>query len=141
MPRLRKNYIETGKVRFVYHDFAWIGEESRLAAQAARCAHHQGKYWEYHDHLFNNQRGENQGRFAKGNLKQFASGLGLRSSDFDGCLDAGADIAGIREQVRAANGMGIRSTPHLRLNGKQIAPGPYDQVARAIDAELAARGR
>jgi len=72
-PELVRRYIDTGQVKLVWHDFAWIGEESRLAAQAARCAGRQGKFWEYHDLLYNRQRGENQGQFSPANLQTYAA--------------------------------------------------------------------
>src|SRR3990167_3005650 len=59
-PTLRENYIKTGKVKFVYRDFAFLGQESLWAANAAQCAGEQGKFWEYHDYLYGNQNGENK---------------------------------------------------------------------------------
>ena len=58
-------YIQSGKVRFGYFNFAFLGPESTWAAEAAECASDQDKYWEYHDVLFSNQSGENQGAFNK----------------------------------------------------------------------------
>ncbi|MEK9168514.1 MAG: thioredoxin domain-containing protein, partial [Patescibacteria group bacterium] len=49
---IRKNYVETGKVKMVHKDLAFLGPESKAAAQAAECAKDQGKYWQYHDALF-----------------------------------------------------------------------------------------
>jgi protein-disulfide isomerase len=72
------NYIKQGKINFVYRDFTFLGPESVEAAQAARCAADQGKFWQYHDYLFSHQMGENQGAFATPNLKTFAVTLGLK---------------------------------------------------------------
>ena len=80
---LVKNYVDTGKVAFVYRDFAFLGSESQKSAEAARCANDQGKYWEYHNYLFIHQNGENQGGFADKNLKEFAKTVGLNSASFD----------------------------------------------------------
>jgi protein-disulfide isomerase len=73
-PEIKKQYIDTGRAKLVWHEFPWIGEESRQAAQAARCAGAQGadRFWEYHDYPYYNQRGENRGQFAPANLKAFA---------------------------------------------------------------------
>ena len=131
--------METGKVRIVWRDFPWIGEESRVAAQAARCAGNQGKFWEYHDYLFAHQRGENQGQFGKANLKNFAQQLALDGGAFGQCLDAGADLDMLRGQVRTATASGLRGTPSFKLNGQLLGSGTYEQFARAIDQRLAGR--
>ncbi|MDP3785182.1 MAG: thioredoxin domain-containing protein [bacterium] len=75
--QLKETYLKSGKTAFVWRDFAFLGEESFRAAEAARCAGEQGKFWEYHDYLFNNQRGENAGAFSDRSLKSFAATLGL----------------------------------------------------------------
>jgi len=72
------NYIKDGKVKLVSRDFAFLGDESLRAAEAARCAGDQGKFWEYHDYLFTHQNGENKGNFSNLNLKTFAKALGLK---------------------------------------------------------------
>lgn len=75
---LMDSYIKEGKIRFVHRDFAFLGNESTVAAEAARCAGDQGKFWEYHDYLYNHQNGENRGNFSNINLKSFANNLGLK---------------------------------------------------------------
>ena len=135
-----QRYVETGHVKFVWHDFAWIGEESRLAAQAARCSGRQGKFWEYHDHLYNNQRGENRGQFAPPSLKQFAADLKLDTAAFDSCLDSGPDLDAIRQELTAVRSAGLVATPVFVLNGQRMAGARSpEQFAEAIEAELAKR--
>ncbi len=75
---LLNSYIESGQISFVYRDFAFLGPESTRASEAARCAAEQGKFWEYHDYLFNHQKGENQGAFSDLYLKSFAGELKLK---------------------------------------------------------------
>jgi protein-disulfide isomerase len=140
-PEIAKRYIETGQARLVWHDFAWIGEESRLAAQAARCAGRQGKFWEYHDHLYANQRGENQGQFAAANLKAFAGALGLDAAAFGDCLDRKEDLAAIQQGLAEGRSRGVTATPYFLINGQRLVAGSVEQFARAIDAELARLGR
>jgi len=72
------DYIKAGKVKLVSRDFAFLGDESLKAAEAARCAADQGKFWEYHDYLFTHQKGENQGNFSNLNLKTYAQALKLK---------------------------------------------------------------
>lgn len=72
------NYAKDGKIRLISRDFAFLGDESLKAAEAARCAGDQGKFWEYHDYLFTHQNGENKGNFSNLNLKTFAKELKLK---------------------------------------------------------------
>ncbi|MFA5791827.1 MAG: thioredoxin domain-containing protein [Candidatus Paceibacterota bacterium] len=73
-----KSYIQQGKIKFVHRDFAFLGNESIKSAEAARCAGDQGKFWEYHDYLYNYKNSENQGNFSNLNLKLFAQKIGLK---------------------------------------------------------------
>lgn len=139
-PEIVKQYVDTGKVRFVWHDFAWIGDESRLSAQGARCAGRQGRFWEYHDHLYNNQRGENRGQFAAANLKAFAAEVKLDTAAFATCLDAAAEVPALQEELRAWRAAGINSTPTLMVNGQRVGSS-RQAVADAIEAELKKLGR
>jgi protein-disulfide isomerase len=87
--QIDENYVDAGKVKFVYWQFAFLGDESKWAAEASECANDQGKFWEYHDYLFDHQGGENQGAFSKENLKDFAATLELDTQAFNECMDSG----------------------------------------------------
>ena len=133
-----KDYVNTGKVKFAYRDFAFLGDESKWAANAARCANDQGKFWQYHDYLFNNQNGENQGAFSKENLKKFAATLGLNTSKFNSCVDADTHATEVEADVQAGQSVGVNGTPATFVNGKLLSGAqPYDQFKQAIEAALA----
>lgn len=139
-PQIRAAYIDTGVARLAWHDFAWIGPESRAAANAARCAGEQDQFWAYHDVLFANQRGENAGAFAADNLKAFGDALGLEPTAFHACVDgdrfAGA-IAADRADVRQN---GFNGTPTFLIGDRRIVGAQaFETFAAAIEAELAAR--
>lgn len=135
---LREKYIKTGKVKFVYRDFAFLGPESTLAANAARCAGEQGKFWEYHDYLFSNQRGENQGAFSKDNLKGFAKVIGLDAEKFNACLDSEKYNDAIGKETKAGGEAGVIGTPANFINGVLYAGAlPANNFFQIIDAELA----
>ena len=70
-PSLIKEYVDTGKVSLVYKHLPFLGQESAFVAVAAECAADQGKFWQYHDYLFEHQQGENQGAFTKEKLIGF----------------------------------------------------------------------
>lgn len=136
-PVIRENYIKTGKVKFIYRDFAFLGQESLWAANAARCAGDQGKFWEYHDYLYNNQRGENQGAFSKDNLKGFASALSLDKEKFNTCLDSEKYSDAIKKETKDGTGAGVQGTPAVFINGKiNVGALPTATFTQMIDAEL-----
>ncbi len=136
-PTLRENYIKTGKVKFIYRDFAFLGQESIWAAEAALCAGEQGKFWQYHDYLFSNQRGENQGAFSKDNLKGFAKVLGLDSAKFNACLDSDKYSDEISKETKAGGEAGVQGTPAVFINGKiYVGALPTTTFTQIIDTEL-----
>lgn len=137
-PQLKSEYIDTGKARFVYMDFAFLGEESVKAAEAGRCAADQGKFWEYHDELFERQEGENEGAFADDKLKEFAADVGLDLGQFNSCLGSRTHRALIEESTSKAGDYGVNSTPTVFINGiKMEGVTPYSQIKQVIESELA----
>lgn len=137
-PELVKEFVAAGKICFEYQDFAFLGPESVLAAEAAGCAMDQGNFWQYHDSLFANQGAENSGAFSPELLVEIAAQMGLDASQFSQCLTSGSH----RDQVLALrqNGIehGIHGTPSLIVNGQKIAFQGWDSLQRAIEAALAA---
>ena len=87
--QLEAEYVSTGKVRFVFRHYAFLGQESRWAAEAAECANEQGRFWDYYEKLFTEQGGENVGVFSKPNLQRFAGELSLDTASFNKCLTSG----------------------------------------------------
>jgi protein-disulfide isomerase len=67
-PETKKEYVETGKIALIFKYFPRLGEDSLSAALASECVNEQGKFWEYHDALFQNQQGENSGWASKEKL-------------------------------------------------------------------------
>jgi protein-disulfide isomerase len=98
--QLGPDYIDTGKVKVVFHNFAFIGDESVAAAQAAMCAGDQNKFWMFANDLYKHQGAENSGVFSSSNLKKLAAAAGLDTAQFNSCLDTGK-YAGAVEQQRA----------------------------------------
>ncbi len=131
---LLDEYLEAGKVRFIYKDFAFLGQESLWAAEAAKCASEKDRFWEYHDKLF-----ENQGRvkFSKANLKRFARELGLDARAFDECLDAGRYVEAVRRETKEGQDKGVNATPTLFINGRELRGVPsWAELRRIIEDEL-----
>lgn len=136
--RLIDDYVSTGQVSFEYRDFAFIGDDSVRAAEAAFCALDQGAFWPYHRTLFLNQDGENEGAFRESRLRAMAERLNLDTARFEQCLGARSyqdEIEATRQEARA---LGISGTPSFVINGTLIEYRGYDSVAAAIEAALAA---
>lgn len=137
-PQVRQQYVETGKVRWAYRDFAFLGQESVDAAMAARCANEQEVFWAYHDMLFESQEGENQGTFSREKLKGFARELGLDTAAFNTCLDSEKYEDAVTVDTNAGRDAGVSGTPTTFVNGRVVnGAQPFDVFAKIIDEELA----
>lgn len=126
------------KVRFVYKDFPLpTHPNAQKAAEAARCAGDQGKYWEMHDLMF-----ADIAALSVPQLKQSAAKLGLDQAAFDQCLDSGKHEAIVQADYAGAEKLGVNSTPTLYINGRPlIGAQPYEAFKQVIDEELARVGR
>ena len=137
-PQIIKDYVDTGKVKFVYKNLAFLGQESKDAANAALCAKEQNMFWQYHDKIYSSQSGENQGTFSIVNLKKFATDLGLDTTKFNSCLDGQKYNLQIQADIAEANKNGFQSTPSIAVGTVAvIGAQPYAQFKTIIDAELA----
>lgn len=126
-----------GKVLYVYRDFPLNARhaEADLHSEAADCALEQGKYWQYHDLLFEHQRMANHTE----DLKKLAESINLNMTQFNECFDS----RGYKEEVQKdfEDGMkaGIYGTPTFFINNRTIMVGPksFEDFKKVIDAELA----
>ena len=134
---LRETYVKEGKAAFVWRDFAFLGEESMRAAEAARCAGDQGKFWEYHDMLFVRQGGENQGVFSDSALSGFAREIGLAQDAFAACMSSKKYRSKIAASTEEGKMLGVSGTPTTFING-QVVNGAvlFDTFKHAIEQEL-----
>lgn len=144
--QLKKDYVDTGKVKYAFRDFAFLGQpttdpagdESTNAANAARCANEQGKFWEFHDYLYNHQGQEDGGTFSKDNLKKFAADLGLNTDQFNQCVDSDKYVNDVKADMSAGKTAGVSGTPTVYINGQQfVGAQPYATIKAAIDSALA----
>lgn len=137
VPNIKKDYVSSGKVRIVWKDYPFLGQESIWSAAAARCAQDQGKFWEFHDYLFSHQSGENQGAFSKENLKKFAGEVGLKTADFNTCLDSGKYEKAMQDALTYGQGVGVSGTPATFVNGQLVSgAASYATFKAMIDAAL-----
>jgi len=106
-PQLKKEYIDTGKVRLVFKDLALpFHKNARKAAQAAHCAGDQGKYWEMHDVLFKNAK-----QLDEKYLPEYALSISLDQDEFATCLNSNQHLDDINRSAAEVNQTGLTGTP------------------------------
>ena len=133
-PQLVSTYVATGKAKLVFHDFAFIGQESIDAAVAATCAEQQGKFWPYHDYLYANQGAvENQGAFAPARLLQIAAAVGLDQAAFSACTANSATVQLVNQEHQQGIGAGVTGTPTIFINSKQQTAYDLASLSASID--------
>ena len=122
-----------GKVRIVFKQMPLsFHQNAHLAHQAALAAHAQGKFWEYHDILFENQRA-----LARENLESYAEQLELDMDVFRAALDNETYKEQVDEEVALAAELGIRGTPNFMVNGENVRGAqPFDAFATVIREEI-----
>ncbi len=140
-PRLKKDYIDTGKVKLVFRDFpiVQIHPEAMLAAIAVNCAADQTKYWQYHDKVFREQynRGDGVIRFKDTDLKKWAKDTGVDTKTFDQCLDSGRYQDEVAKDKADGDRVGIEGTPFFFINGRVVGGAqPYPVFRKVIEEEL-----
>lgn len=132
-PQLKKNYIDTGSVRFIFRHLPLdFHEFAAQAALAAECADDQRMFWEYHDALFNNQNA-----LDADSLKKYAQELGLDQKEFDDCLNTVKHAKRVASDMAYTKSVGISGTPSFIINGFVVSGAqPYDVFKAVLDAEL-----
>lgn len=141
-PTIYENYIQTGKVNLVFVDLAFLGRDSPKAAQAAYCAEEQGKFWEYHDLLYQSQEGIDDGWANSERLKAFAFSIGLDPELFNSCLDSGKFTKRVQYNVGEAKKHGANATPTFIIVGsdgsqqKIVGAQPYSVFKNIIDSMI-----
>ena len=136
-----ERYVENGTVRYEWRDFAYLGQESVNAALAARAAQEQGRFWEYHDLLYENQGSVNSGAFSDEALVGFAEKVGLDTEQFEAALTSGRFESVVQSDFREAQNAGIQGTPSFTINGQRlVGPQPLEVFEQVIEAELAKAG-
>ena len=146
LPALRSEYIDAGKVRYVFRDYPIdkLHPHARKAAEAAHCAGDQGegKFWEMHDLLFRNAKA-----LAPAQLGEYARALGLDGAAFDECLGSGRHASRLDRGLADGAAAGVRGTPGFvigRTTGASVVEGtpvrgaqPLETFRRIIDQLLA----
>lgn len=130
--RIRDEY--KGKIYYVFFDYPLpFHQHSKEAHIAARCAGEQGKYPEYGDKLFENQKAH-----GAEDLKRYARDLHLDMKAFNACLDAGKTAAAVQQSADKGARLGVAGTPAFFIDGIMVSGAqPYESFKEILDAELA----
>jgi protein-disulfide isomerase len=143
-PQINSTYVQTGKVVFVFLHLPNRGSDSFPAALAAQCTNDQGKFWQYHNLLYENQGPIDSGWASRDNLKKFASQIsGLDVQKFNSCFDSQKYNTLVDNDVALAHSLGFTQTPSFIIvkndgsNPQKIeGPQPFPAFRFLIDKEL-----
>ena len=136
-PALMSQYVDSGRVRVEWHDFAYLGPESVLGARAARAAGRQGKFWAFHDALYRNQPPENSGAVTDASLAATAKALGLDMARFERDYADPAIAAAVKADQEQGTRLGLSGVPSFVIGGRiLVGAQPLQTFQQAIDTAL-----
>ena len=136
------NYIDTGKVNLVFMDLPFLGRDSITAAQATYCADDQGKYWEYHETLYNFQEAIDNGWASKDRLVSFAFNLDMNLDEFNDCMDSSKYAKRVKANYDESQRFGAEATPTFLIISpdgavkKITSAQPYSVFSQVIEPML-----
>lgn len=138
-----ENYVMTGKVNVIFKDYTIIGPDSTTAALGAHCAGEQGKFWEYHNTLYENWNGENNGWAGQENIFRFAEKLELNMEEFIECNIDKRYEQKISKSSNDARTLGVTGTPAfyvISANSQQVefisGAQPYEVFEKIFNTML-----
>ena len=144
--QLKKDYIDTGKVRLVFKDYPLpFHPSAQPAAMGGQCAAEQGKFWQYHDKIFSEQQKREADpskvsttiTFSVNDIKSWAAQVGVNTAQFNSCLDSGKYKNNVQADTDLGNTYGVSGTPSFFVNGTLLVGAqPYSAFKQLIDQEL-----
>ena len=142
-PLIIENYVETGKANLIFIDMPFLGQDSLHAAAATYCADDQGKYWNYHEKLYQLQQHVDDGWANADRLSAIAFSLDLNMIDFDECMKSKEHYSRVDfHKQKAKTDFGANSTPTfviVNISGdskKIVGAHPYSTFEEIINSML-----
>lgn len=131
--QVEDTYIKTGKAKLAYRHFPLSFHQNAMpAAIASECAGDQGKFWEMHNAIFDNQTA-----IGPDNLKKHAAQIGLDTAKFNKCFDGREHESEIRTEMAEGSQFGVSGTPGFFINGKSVSGAqPFEVFKSIIESEL-----
>jgi protein-disulfide isomerase len=136
-PLIKERLVNTGRARYVFYDFPLmsIHPNAFVAARAGRCANEQGKFWEFHAQVF-----QNQGKWAMEEdpvplYVEYATSVGADEDRFEECIRSDRFAKEVSESVKLGESLGVGGTPTIFVNGQRLqgTPGSYTQFAAELE--------
>jgi protein-disulfide isomerase len=140
--KIVQKYVETGKVKMIFKDFNIIGPDSVNASHGAHCAKDQGLFWEYHDILYSNWTGENNGWASSENLLKFAQEINLNVDQWSECMINGDNSQIILSSNENARSLELTGTPAFFVIGpdgkttRLFGAQPFETFENIFEVEL-----
>jgi len=138
--QIKREYVDTGKAVFVYKHYPLsFHPAAQPAAEASECAAEQGKFWEFHDKIFQEQEKLGQGTitFGDSEIKTWAAATGLDMGQFNQCFDGGKYAEKVSEDLSYGSQLGVSGTPTVFINGQKIVGAqPFANFKAIIDPLL-----
>ncbi|MFO8142930.1 MAG: thioredoxin domain-containing protein [Marinobacter sp.] len=135
--RLKDEYVDTGKVRFVYFDLPLRQHPNAVpAAQAARCAGDQDQYWPMHEKLYSAQSEWSGTSDPTATFTRYANGLGLDERRFNRCLATELHKEAVEDSLQVATQMRVMSTPTVMVDNIQLTRPGWGQLSAVVEREL-----
>ncbi|AKT50455.1 DsbA family protein [Arsenicicoccus sp. oral taxon 190] len=142
-PELVRRYVDRGVLRIEWHDLVIFGEKSQRAAQAARAAAQQGRFWQFHDALFRASPTSGHPDLTDDRLLGFAREAGVPDLPrYQRDLASGAVAEAVSAETQVAQQLGASSTPVFVINGTPVVGAqPLEAFVQVIDRAAAAAQR
>jgi len=141
-PHIKRNHVDAGTVRYVHYDFPLIQihPHAFLAARAGRCADEQGRFWEYHDVLYQEQRSWSGQEDALPAFVDYAPRAGADRAQFEACLNSDRYAEEVSQNMRLGESLNVPGTPTLFINGRRAEFRSLEDLDRMIVQEAGGGG-
>ncbi len=146
-PLIKQDYVDTGKAKYYFLDFAFLGADSNTLAEGSWCANDQGKYWEYNTYMYANQGREDSGWGTPAKVEAMVKNIsGINVQTFDSCLNSGKYQSRVQQNTQTGGNSGVSGTPAFLIGnnniGYQLLVGdqPYSAFQQVINSQLQKAG-
>lgn len=141
LAKIKSDYIDSGKVRFAFRHLPLdFHANAQKAAEAAECANEQGKFWEYHNKLYEKQNewvGQGSSE-AVSSFISYAAEISLEQTSFRTCVESSKNAGAVDGDKSVAQGLGFNATPTFVINSQKIVGAlPFETFKQVIEQELA----
>jgi protein-disulfide isomerase len=136
-PLIKERLIDKNIVQLVRYDFPIVSGHPHafLAARAARCAQDQGRFWEFHDVVYADQRTWSISRDPSKLFVEYAGRVGLNEGQFRSCVNSDMHAEEVTRNLRLGESLGVGGTPTMMINGEKLNPADYNELeARIFEA-------